>query len=201
MTIKEKFIQDLIKELNNINYHEVIKYEGNKTPIDVPYVISVIDQQIENYKEFMDDITNYTYYINNYERDNTEGYTNGKIKILIENTENDTCYYYYFIEFLYDQRHWGYCQCTPEDKDYNSKYDCCGNGCDFVAPAFRLIKKLDFGYSVWEGREKDYWTYKEQFEANEQNKNTDVEKFRNEQKKQELENRIKKLQVELEVLR
>ena len=208
-TVKEIFIQDLIQELNNINYHKV-EYEGNNSLIDVCYIISVIDQQIDKYTEFLSDITKNNYYINGYYKDTTDGYTNGKIRILIEKPDDEKesnhwadtydLNYCYFIEFLYDQRHWGYCECAPEDKGYNEKYGCCGNGCDFTAPAFRLIKEIDFGYSSWKGQEKDYWEYEKQFEATEQNKNADVEKFRKEQQKQDLENQIKKLQDELLLL-
>lgn len=200
MSVKEKFIQNLIQELNNITYNEV-KYEGNNPPIDVPYVVSIIDQQIENYKEFMEDITNNTYCINGYERDNTGGYTKGKIRILIENPEEDAYYnYYYYIEFLHDERMWRYCQCEHGDNGYNEKYQCCGDGCDWYAPAFRLIKEIELGCSSWEGQEKDYWEYIKKFEANEQNNHAEVEKLIKEQQKRDLEIQIKKLQNELEAL-
>lgn len=209
MTVKGKFIQDLINALNEENEYEV-DYLGNKPPIeDVSFLVSVVDQQIENYKEFMDDITKHKYHIDSYEEDHSEGYTNGKIRILIEKSEEekesqyliDAYYdYCYYIEFLFDQRHWGYCQCTPEDEGYNPKYDCCGCGCDWDAPAFRLIREYVLGCSSWDGEERDYWNYKEQFEVNEQNKNEEVENFKKEQKKLELEAEIARLQVKLNEL-
>jgi len=205
-SVKDQFIQNLIKELNNENEHMI---NNSKNPLDICYMISVIDQQIENCKEFLDDITKHTYCINGYDKDYSEGYTNGKIKILIKKTEDekeskhwaDAYYnYYYCIEFLYDERHWGYCECTPEDKDYNEKYKCCGDGCDWNSPAFRIEKVINLGYCIWEGQERDYWEYKEQFESNEKNKNENVEKFKIEEKKQNIRDRIKDLQEELDKL-
>jgi len=202
-SIKDQFIQNLINELNSENENRI--YHDKKI-LDTPYIISVIDQQIKNCKEFLDDITRHTYYINGYNEEYSGGYTNGKIRILIEKSNNEkesehcTDAYYnhcYHIEFLYDERYWGYCECTPEDEGYNEKYKCCGYGCDFTAPAFKIEKVVDLGYYAWEGQKKDYWEYKEQFEANEQNKNEEVEKFKSEEKKQNLKNRIKELQEEL----
>jgi len=207
-TIKEKFIEDLIEELNNVNERQLIY--NNKKLIDVCYVISVIDQQIDNCKEFIDDITKYIYCINGYEEDHFDGYTNGKIRILIKKPDEkkesdfmvDAYYNYcYYIEFLHDERMRGYCQCEPGDKGYNEKYNCCGNGCDWYAPAFSLTKEIIIGYGNWEGQEKDYWAYKEQFESNEKYKNKEIEKFKKEQRKQELIYEIEKLQGELQLLK
>ena len=200
---KDQFIQNLINELNSENenriYHE-------KKPLDIPYIISVIDQQIENCKEFIDDITRHTYCINGYDEDYSGGYTNGKIKILIEKSEDekesehwvDAYYdYCYYIEFLYDERYWGYCECTSEDEGYNEKYKCCGYGCDWNSPAFSIEKVVSLGNYAWVGQERDYWKYEEQFESNEQNKNEDVEMFKLEQEKQNIRNRIVELQEKL----
>jgi len=205
-SIKDQFIQNLINELNNENENRIYH---DKKPLDISYIISVIDQQIENCKEFIDDITRHTYCINSYDEDYSGGYTNGKIKILIEKSEDekesehwvDAYYdYCYYIEFLHDERHWGYCECSPEDKGYNEKYKCCGNGCDWNSPAFSIEKIVSLGNYAWVGQEKDYWKYEEQFESNEQNKNTEVEKFKLEQEKQYLKDRIKELQEELSKL-
>jgi len=203
---KDQFIQNLIKELNDENETRIYQ---NKKPLDVCHIISVIDQQIENCKEFIDDITKYTYCINGYDEDYSEGYTNGKITILIEKPDKEKesnhwagCYYdySYCIEFLYDERHWGYCECTSDMKGYNKKYKCCGESCDWNGSAFKIEKVINLGYHIWEGQEKDYWEYKEKFESNEQNKNEDVEKFKLEEKKQYLKDRINEFQEELDKL-
>ena len=88
-SIKDQFIKKLISTLNNENKDRI--YHDKKT-LDIPYIISVIDQQIENCKEFIDDITKYTYCINGYDEDYSEGYTNGNIKILIEKPNDEEKY-------------------------------------------------------------------------------------------------------------
>lgn len=211
-TTKEKFIRDLIDELNDINDHAV-KFNGESPKVDVPYVISVIDQQLDKCTEFLEDISKNTYCINGFDEDTTGGYTNGRIRILIEKDDKkesdlttgvyyNYCYYNYcyYINFLYDDRMWGYCQCTPEDEGYNEKHDCCGNSCDWHAPSFRIEKVITIDSGSWDGQQKDYWKYEEQFLVNEQNKNVEVEKFEREQKRKNLENQIKKLQEELSEL-
>lgn len=207
MSIKEEFINNLIEELNDVNERQLI-YNG-KNPIDVCYIVSVIEQNIGAYEDFLNDILNHTYCINGYDEDASGGYTNGKVRILIEKPDEekeseymmDAYYdYCYYIEFLDDERSWGYCQCTSDDTGYNPKYHCCGNGCDWTAPAFKLTKEISMGGSAWRGSESDYWEYKEKFESNEQNKNDEVEKYQKERDKKYLENQIKELQDKLNKL-
>ena len=104
------------------------------------------------------------------------------------------------MEFLYDERPLGYCDCEYEDEGYNEKYECCGYSCNFTAPSFRIEKITDLNYCTWNGSESDYWEYKEKFESNRQNNNKEVEKYKLEQKKQDLIYRIKELQDELDEL-
>ena len=67
---KEQFIKNIINELNNENKNRI---NNNKEIIDVCYIISVVDQQIEKCKEFIDDITTHTYLIENYDEEYSEG--------------------------------------------------------------------------------------------------------------------------------
>jgi len=190
MTVKEQFIRNLIDVLNEINGELV---SNNKNPIDVCYVVSVIDQQIESCKEFMEDITQNKYRIYGFKRDD-ENY-NGSIKVLIKKSN-----YEYLINFTEDERMFGYCECTSGDKYYNSKYQCCGFQCDWYAPAFELKKIINLNGLRWVGLRRDYWAYEEQFEVNEKNKNDDVEKHRKEQEKKYIENQIKEWQEKLKNL-
>ena len=206
MSVKEKFIRDLISELNDINENR-ITYE-NKHLIDVCRVISVIDQQLENCKEFLDDITDHAYHINGYEESN--GFTHPRIRIFIEKNDSEKDHEYieyydqhnycYYIEFTNDERYSGYCECTPNDSGYNEKYGCCGRGCDWVAPAFSLEKSINLGGRVWKGQERDYWKYKDKFNRNEQNKNDEVEKYQLEEQRKNIKSQIAELKKKLEEL-
>jgi hypothetical protein len=207
-TVKEKFIRDLINELNDINHHAV-DYEGQSPKVDVPYVVSVIDQQLDKCTEFLEDISKNTYCINGFDEDTTDGYTNGRIRILIEKPQNEeeseymydsNTNYIYYINFLYDQRNWGYCQCTPDMEGYNEEHECCGCGCDWYAPSFSIEKVTTVGYGVWEGQERDYWDYKKKFLTNEQNNKEELVKILKEQEKKRLEGEIKALQNKLNSL-
>ena len=206
-SIKDEFIKNLTKELNSINEDKIYH---DKRPLDVCYLISSVDQHLGECKDFIEDITNNTYYINGYEEDNTEGYTNGKIRILIEKPEDEKesdlmvdSYreYCYFIEFLYDGRDWGYCECSPENPNYNKVHKCCGNGCDWTAPAYKLTKEINMHYGNWNGQEKDYWEYEENFKQQENNNNKDVEEYNKIQSIKYINSQIEELQnklVELE---
>ncbi len=204
--IKEKFIQELINELNREN-EERIYYD--KKPLDICYMVSVIEQKIEECEEFMQELNNKKWVIDGYNEDYTNGYTNGKIRILIEKPEEekeseylvdafeDYCYY---IEFLSDRISQGYCQCTPEDEGYNKEYKCCGVDCDWVASAIRITKEIYLGYYTWKGLERDYWEYKKQFYKKEENKNKEVEEYKRQQRIKEIQRQIEQLQEELEKL-
>lgn len=185
--VKKKLINEIVEELNNENKRRI---EDNKTPLDVCYMVSVLDQQIENCKEFMQDISTNKFIVNGYEEDNTGGYTNGKLTVLIEKPDKekeseyiiDAYYnYIYEIEFGFDNRYWGYCECSPNDEGYNPVHKCCGNGCDWSAPAFSVHKIETLGSYSWCGLEKDYWEYEKKFNEDINNKNIEVEKFKKEQ--------------------
>lgn len=202
--VKERFIQQLIKELNEENERRI--YDKRQL-LDVCYMVSVVDQRIENCKEFMHDLETRNWLINGYDEDNSGGYTNGRIRILIEKTEEEKEYrndvyedYCYYIEFLYDERHWGYCECTPEDEGYNEEYKCCGNDCDWDAPALRITKEMNMGYNTWQGQQRDYWEYEKQFNLKQKNKNKEVEEYQKQQKKDRILEEMTRLQRELDEL-
>lgn len=205
MNIKEKFIRDLIDELNRVNEREL----NNENKISVCYLVSVVDQHIEECTDFMNAISKYNYHIDGYEEDHSSGYTNGKIRVLIEKPDEekesdfmvDAFYnYYYCIEFLYDERMWGYCQCTLDDDGYDPEHDCCGCGCDWTAPAFRITKVYDLGYYKWDGYQRDYWEYERQFKIKESVNNEEVARLEKEKIKKRLEEEIAKLQQRIDSL-
>jgi hypothetical protein len=192
MEVKDYFIRELIDTLNRENEYRI---DNNKRPLDICYMVSIIDQNINDSNVFINDITRNEYRISSYEEDNTGGYTYGSISVYI--IKNDDENYYYRITFKSDERSWGYCQCSPEDKDYNSKHDCCGHGCDWFAPAFTIEKVESILNSSWNGDESDYWKFEEEFSKNELNKSEVVEKQKIEQRKQYIKDQIKSLKEEL----
>lgn len=204
MSIKSEFIRRLVDELNDEN-----ERGNHKRPLDVCYMTSVVDQQLEKCDEFIKDITIHRYEINGYDYDDSEGYTNGKIRIFIEKPEEekesemmyDAYYdYCYYIEFGYDDRYWGYCDCQPSYEGYNEKHGCCGCGCDWVAPQFYLTKSISMDGGKWDGAERDYWEYEEKFNINEKNKNTYVEEMKKKQEIERLEASIRDAQNRLKDL-
>lgn len=202
-SVKDIFIDGLVKSLNDENKNRI--YRKNE-PLDVCYMVSPLAQSLEECTEFMEDITKNRYWFNRYEEDNTEGCTNGKIQILIEKSdeekESEMIYdayhdHYYSIEFTCDERYWGYCQCEPNDEGYNEENKCCGNGCDWTAPSFRIEKITSVGGSSWDGSESDYWEYENKFKQNEENNNKEVEIFKKKQEKERIEKQIRELQTKL----
>lgn len=205
MTVKDQFIRDLIDELNE----ESSRY-ANRKPLDIAYMVSVVDQQLENCTEFIEDITKYGYHINGYDFDASEGYTNGKIRVLIEKPEeergSDMMYdayfnYCYCIEFGFDERYWGYCSCEPTHNGYDEKRKCCGNGCDWTAPSFYISKSISLGGGKWDGVERDYWEYEKKFNEDQHNKNTYIEEMKKKQEIEALEASIRNAQSRLNELK
>lgn len=203
--IKEQFIKELINVLKDEN--EDRKYY-EKRVLNIPYMVSALDQQLKNCTEFINELKNKKWVINGYDEDSTEGYTNGKIRILIEKENPESDYmidtyedYCYYIEFLYDERHWGYCDCNEEDQFYSKKYKCCGIGCDWNAPAFRITKEINLSYEKWDGYEKDYWEYEERYYSTSEEEKLAKEQLEKEQRQKYLEDSIFKMQQELEMLK
>ena len=202
-SVKDRFIRELVDELNEVN-QERLNY--SKSPLDICFMTSVLDQRLEDCTDFIKILESKRWLINGYDCDEEDYYTNGRVRILIEKSEEEKkseymvdAYedYYYYIEFLYDERHWGYCFCDESTEGYSQKHKCAGYSCDWTAPAFRITKEIDLHYGDWKGYEKDYWNYSEKFEQNEKNINAEVEKHKIEQEKKFLSERIAELQSEL----
>jgi len=145
--IKEKFIKDLIQKLNRENTERI--NEG-KDSLNVCYMTSVIDQNIDKCNEFMEDIKNNDYYFTSYQEDVSGGYTGGYIGIGINASGIN---YTYRIDFGFEI-------------------------CDWYIPTFNLIKEINVLYSGYNGGEQDYDEYEKQFNQNEENANKDVKEHK-----------------------
>lgn len=87
-----------------------------------------------------------------YDKDRTHGYTDGTIQVYIHDTSRR-----YDIKLLPDDRMWGYCNCKPEDEGYDTIKKCCGNGCDWIAPAFEAEIVTSIGVYKYQGDQRDMW--------------------------------------------
>ena len=164
-----KFINELKRENNDREYHELRK-------LDIPFIISTLYQSFDNntdkYKEFISDLRNWSDYgiiienpVNEY-----NGIVDATIT-LIKYSDEESDYYQdydtpghdYKLCFSYDERNWGYCECTPDMPDYRADKHCCGHGCDASFCAFELHKIVHVINDTWDGDEHDYWDFEDDF--------------------------------------
>ena len=153
--IKEEFINKVIECLE---YENDDREYHSKSKLDIPFMIAPLSQSLDNFKYMLNDLKIHEYGIYYEEQENY--YNNGAIYIqlyknnseLIEEELEEKEYYdtdfpmdyTYKINFESDQRYGGYCQCSENDKDYDSRYDCCGHGCDWTAPSYSIEKSYLF---------------------------------------------------------
>lgn len=187
--MKNKLIQEMIKTLENVN-------PNKKHILNIPWIIAPFEQHLseDNYKELLNDLKDNDFYVSYYKDDN-EYYTNGSFEIHIYKTHN-ALPYYYKITLGYDER-WGYCECVEGDNDYDARYNCCGRGCDWDAPSFRIEKISNLGSSSFDGDEHDIWDYEDKYnnitlkDKEEQAKSIEIKKLLKEQS--EIKKRLKEL--------
>ncbi len=196
----QDFLDTLAEELKREN--EDREYENlsedNRYPIlDIPFLISSLWEAFRaepnTYSDFIECLNkSYDYQINIVKTDN-DYY--GICKVIVgfcisgkiyEGLEN----YQYEIDFLYDPRDWGYCECTPDMEDYREDKKCCGHGCDWWAPAFEIRKSFIIGKHSWNGDEHDYWEFEDNFYKEDKELAEKEEKKRKEREIQELKARI-----------
>lgn len=192
----QKFVTRLVNELKEDNETNR-KYDETKQLLDIPFIISTLSQSFENnearYKEFITDLESWEkqYY----------GYN-----LLIENPNDDYCEvvrvsvypdchypaYKYQLRFYFDERYYGYCECTPDMPDYREDKKCCGHGCDAVFCAFTLNKvtEVEIANELWNGDEHDYWEFEDAFYKNEKELLKEKEKRRKESEIERLKNDI-----------
>lgn len=78
--------------------------------------------------------------------------------------------HYYKIEFGFQDRPWGYCDCSVNDEDYNHFKNCCGASCDWEAPEIRMYKIRQIGRAVFEGLNRDLWRLNDEWTQEEREK-------------------------------
>lgn len=201
--ILDKFLKHLIEEFERDD-----SVVGNK---NIPFVISVLWQKFSwadkcELDEFINDLEKYADYIISVTKPQNDynGICDIEISLLkyIEGDYDDyDCpNYNYSINIGYDERLWGYCQCSPEDEDYREDKDCCGHGCDWCAPCLTLNKIYLVTSYDWNGDAHDFWDFEDNFYKSELELNEQNEKIKKEEEIQRLNELIKDSKKKLKEL-
>ena len=169
----QKFLDSFIDELKGEN--EDRKYYGTKE-LDIPFIISTLYQSFntreDSYKEFILDLEKWSDYniVIGESTNNYNGIIDVNVNLIKYSDEDDDEYnnynspnYDYQLCFSYDERHWGYCECTPDMPDYREDKHCCGHGCDADFCEFEIHKILHTMRDTWQGDEHDYWNFEDEF--------------------------------------
>lgn len=200
----QKFIEQLIDVLKYENTYR----EPNGKKLDIPFLVSVLWQDLTNnyecYNEFCSDLRDCDNYDIVIGEDN---YCICKVNVFLYNeTENDNwkCVeeadFRYENTFSYDERNWGYCQCSPGDPDYREDKHCCGHGCDWESPSIEVRKSFLVSNHSWSGDEHDYWDFEDKFYADDKEENEKKLLAEREYKIKSLKETIENAQKELEKL-
>ena len=173
----QKFLDTLVEEFKRENsdrkYHEIKEF-------DIPFIISSLYQSFKNntdkYINFITDLEKYSEY-NVIIEDTANGY-NGIVDVLVnlvkyEDHEDPSDFYDnyevadydYRFSFAFEERYWGYCECTPDMDDYREDKHCCGHGCDASFCEFHMNKVLHITKDAGHGDENDYWEFEDEFYA------------------------------------
>ena len=190
------FVNELKRENSNREYHDTRK-------LNIPFIISTLYQSFNNntdeYKELISDLERWSDYGLSIDKPVNDycGIIDVEISLIKYDEENeedfyeyDTPNYNYKLCFSYDERHWGYCQCTPDMEDYREDKQCCGHGCDATFCSFSLHKIVNLGGDTWNGDEHDYWEFEDEFYANDKELAEKREKEHREREIMELKARI-----------
>lgn len=171
----QKFLDAFVTELKRENRDG--EHHGTRK-LNIPFIISTLYQSFNNnaekYKELISDLEKWSDYglsidkpVNDY-----DGIIDVEINLIKYDEESeedfyeyDTPNYDYKLCFSYDERDWGYCECTPDMDDYREDKHCCGHGCDASFCEFELHKILHITKDTWHGDEHDYWDFEDEFYA------------------------------------
>lgn len=200
----QKFIERMVEVLKYENCGE----EPNNKKFNIPFLISALWQDSiynsERYNDFCSDLRECDNYIIAFE--DCE-YHICKANVIIYNddtygggwgcVESD---FRYEITFSYDERNWGYCECSHGDPDYREDKHCCGHGCDWEAPSIEVRKSFLVSNHSWSGDEHDYWDFEDKFYANDKEENEKKLLVEREYKIRNLKETIENAQKELKKL-
>lgn len=157
-------------------------------------------------KDKIEDLINDSekYYMDiRYQEDKTDGYSDGSFEFHFYEKPLSADYgwqshlgYHYEMDLGYDERYWGYCECSPEMEGYNPVHKCCGNGCDWTAPRIEIRKISDIALHAFDGVERDIWELEKNWGKHTENHEEELRK----QRLKQLEDQIKELEKEKNLL-
>lgn len=191
----QNFIEKLTKKLTHEN-----EYRDRTNQYDVPFIVATLYQNFENHENrFESFIEALNKWGNDYSIDiksKREHDPNQLITFDVSKNqygwenynEIEPSYEFYFF---YDDRPYGYCECTPDMPDYRVDKGCCGHNCDTGFSAFYLNKTIYVADGIWEGDAHDYWDFEDSF----YNIDEDARKTKEKEMK---ENRIRELRKQIE---
>lgn len=173
--ILQKFLDIFIQEMKRENDD---RKQRNLSDINIPFILSSLYQSLGNdihkYNEFIQDLEDYPDYniIIEESKNDYNGIIDVSINLVKDNDHYDVDIYVpdcdypdysYLLVFSYEDRDYGYCQCTPDMSDYREDKHCCGHGCDASFCNFSLHKVLNIISDSWHGDEHDYWEFEDEF--------------------------------------
>lgn len=176
----QKFLDCFVEEVKRENTD---RKRNGIHEVNIPFILSTLYQSMNNdtekYEDFIQNLEEYPDYNINIGKSKND--YNGIIDVSIhlfnyhEHEDEDEDYdpytnydcpnYNYLLSFSYDERNWGWCECTPDMPDYREDKHCCGHGCDASFCSFSLHKVLNIVSDSWHGDEHDYWEFEDEFYA------------------------------------
>lgn len=198
----QKFLDYFIEELKNENEDREYREE---VELDIPFIVSTLYQSLKDeeykYKEFISDLERWFDY--NLAVERTTNDYNGIIDVSInlvkfgDYKNYKTPDYDYKICFEFDDREYGFCNCTPDMEDYREDKKCCGHGCDATFCKFKLCKITDITKDTWNGDEHDYWDFEDEFYMSDKELADKKNKKEKQRKIKELKETIAAIEKEL----
>lgn len=196
----QKFFNELIRAIKSEN-EERRGFKKPKRKLDLPFLVSTLFQSMtkneDRYNEFLSDLEKYSDYQITIHKSNNNwnGIVDAFVNLIKYTNDEDMRDYDipdfdYELQFFYDERHWGYCKCTPDMEDYREDKQCCGHGCDATFCSFSLHKILNVTTDEWHGDEHDYWDFEDEFYKEDRELAEKKEKERKEREIIELKARI-----------
>lgn len=200
-TCGNKTLDDFLKELSKELEWYSTGFEENK--LNVPFHISILWQEFKNnvdkYSEFIKYLNEYIFNVDTSNMYDLRMYVRF-YKNATDNSDEEDIPITYEFSFGEDLRYYGYCDCTPNDKDYREDKGCCGHGCDWCAPNVDIYKREFINDASWQGDEHDYWDFEDEFYLDDKEANEKRVKEERENKIKYLKETIENAQKELKEL-